>query len=126
MARTATILDSFNAIAEPKRRRVLDILADGEHPVNDLVSLLGWRQPQVSKHLGVLRQVGLVDVRRDGRQQFYKLNAGQLKPVHDWVKTYERFWTDQLQRIKAAAEAKVKTPANLNSKTPHNRSDSNE
>jgi DNA-binding transcriptional ArsR family regulator len=126
MARAATTLDPFNAIAEPKRRRVLDILAGGEHPVNDLVSLLGWRQPQVSKHLGVLRQVGLVDVRRDGRQQFYKLNAGSLKPIHDWVKTYERFWTGQLQRIKAAAEAKAKTQADLHSKSSQQRSDHHE
>jgi DNA-binding transcriptional ArsR family regulator len=108
MPRAATTLDTFNAIAEPKRRKVLDILADGERPVNDLVSLLGWRQPQVSKHLSVLRQVGLVDVRRDGRQQVYKLNAGGLKPIHDWVKTYERFWSQQLQRIKATAEARAK------------------
>lgn len=124
MARAPTTLDPFNAIAEPKRRRVLDILGDGEWPVNDIVSTLGWPQPQVSKHLGVLRQVGLVDVRRDGRRQIYKLNAGRLKPVHDWVKTYERFWTGHLQRIKDAAEAKAKRLADLHSKTPNNRSDS--
>jgi DNA-binding transcriptional ArsR family regulator len=113
MARAATTLDSFNAIAEPKRRRVLDVLADGERPVNYIVETLGWRQPQVSKHLGVLRQVGLVDVRREGRQQMYKLNADQLKPIHDWVKTYERFWEHHLDRIKAVAEAKAKNQTAL-------------
>jgi DNA-binding transcriptional ArsR family regulator len=107
MARAATTLDSFNAIAEPKRRRVLDLLCDGEQQVNDLVHVLGWPQPQVSKHLGVLRRVGLVDVRRDGRRQIYKLNAARLKPVHDWVKSYERFWTQHLNRIKQIAEAKA-------------------
>ena len=108
MARAATTLDPFNAIAEPRRRRILDVLGADEWAVNRIVLKLGWPQPQVSKHLGVLRQVGLVDVRRDGRQQFYKLNAHQLKPIHDWVKTYEKFWNQHLQRIKAAAEAKAK------------------
>ena len=108
MPRSPTTLDTFSAIAEPKRRRVLDLLADGELQVNDLVHVLGWPQPQVSKHLGVLRQVGLVHVRRDGRRQIYKLNAAQLKPVRDWVRAYERFWTQHLDRIKAAAESKAK------------------
>jgi DNA-binding transcriptional ArsR family regulator len=116
MARAATTLDSFNAIAEPKRRQVLDVLAAGERPVNFIVETLGWRQPQVSKHLGVLRQVGLVDVRREGRQQMYKLNADQLKPIHDWVKTYERFWEHHLDRIKAVAEAKAKNQTALSRK----------
>ena len=107
MARAATTLDPFNAIAEPKRRRVLDLLVDGEQQVNDLVHTLGWPQPQVSKHLGVLRRVGLVNVRRDGRRQMYKLNAAQLKPIHDWIKSYERFWTQHLHRIKQIAEAKA-------------------
>jgi DNA-binding transcriptional ArsR family regulator len=119
MARSATTLDSFSAVAEPKRRQVLDVLGDREMAVNDIVGRLGWPQPQVSKHLGVLRQVGLVDVRRHGRQQMYKINAGQLKPIHDWVKTYERFWSHQLQRIKASAEAKAKQL-----QTPNQRSDS--
>jgi DNA-binding transcriptional ArsR family regulator len=123
MARAPTTLDPFNAIAEPKRRRVLDVLQQGERPVNDLVQILGWRQPQVSKHLSVLRQVGLVNVRRQGRQQVYTLNAGRLKAVHDWVRTFERFWTRHLQSIKAIAEAKAKTLGNSNSKNP-NRSDS--
>src|SRR5271168_4088842 len=111
MARAPTTLDPFNAVAEPKRRQVLDLLMDGECPVNDIVLKLGWPQPQVSKHLGVLRQVGLVNVRRAGRQQFYKLNAGRLKPIHDWVKTYERFWGHHLQGIKAAAEARARALA---------------
>jgi len=108
MARAPTTTDPFNAIAEPKRRKVLDFLARGECAVNDLVVALRWPQPQVSKHLGVLREVGLVNVRRQGRQQMYTLNADGLKPIHDWVKTYERFWSHHLSRIKAAAEAKAK------------------
>jgi DNA-binding transcriptional ArsR family regulator len=119
MARAATTLDSFSAVAEPKRRRVLDVLGDRELPVNDIAATLGWPQPQVSKHLGVLKQVGLVDARRFGRQKMYKINADQLKPIHDWVKTYERFWSEHLQRIKATAEAKVKQR-----QTPSQRSDS--
>jgi len=130
MARAATTLDPFNAIAEPKRRQVLDILIGGERPVNDLVGLLGWRQPQVSKHLGVLRQVGLVNVRREGRQQVYALSAEGLKPIHDWVKMYERFWDHQLKRIKAVAEEKAasanKINSNVNSKPSEKRSDSHE
>ncbi len=124
MPRAATTLDPFNAVAEPKRRQVLDLLADREWPVNDLVSTLGWPQPQVSKHLGVLKQVGLVNVRRNGRQQMYTLNAGQLRPIHDWVRTFERFWTHQLQRIKAIAEAKAKEARASNSsqqKPPQNK-----
>lgn len=108
MPRAHTTLDSFNAVAEPKRRQVLDVLAAGERPVNDLVESLGWPQPQVSKHLGVLKKVGLVSVRRVGRQRVYRLNGEQLKPIHDWVKTFERFWTHQLDRIKARAEKKAR------------------
>jgi DNA-binding transcriptional ArsR family regulator len=108
MARAPTTLDPFNAIAEKKRRQVLDALADGERPVNDLVASLGWPQPQVSKHLDVLKKVGLVSVRRLSRQRLYKLNADQLKPIHDWVKTFERFWQHQLDRVKERAEARAK------------------
>ncbi len=107
MARAPTTLDPFNAIAEPKRRQVLDLLAKGERPVNDLVKALGWPQPQVSKHLGVLRKVGLVSERHAGRQRVYRLNADRLKPIHEWVKNFERFWKHQLERIKARAEQKV-------------------
>src|SRR5437667_1410961 len=107
MPRAPTTLDPFNAIAEPKRRQVLDLLAGGERPVNDLVEALGWPQPQVSKHLGVLKKVGLVSARRRGRQRLYRLNAEKLKAVHDWVKSFERFWSHQLRRIKDRAERKA-------------------
>jgi DNA-binding transcriptional ArsR family regulator len=110
MPRVRASRDPFNAVAEPKRRQVLDLLAYGERPVNDLVKSLGWAQPQVSKHLGVLKRVGLVSERREGRQRVYTLNAQQLKPIHEWVKKYERFWTHQLDRIKARAERKVQEP----------------
>src|SRR6266852_5102020 len=106
MARAPTTLDPFNAIAEPKRRQVLDLLAKGERPVNELVHSLGWPQPQVSKHLGVLRKVGLVTERRLGRQRVYSLNGERLKPIHEWIKDYERFWQHQLASIKARAEQK--------------------
>ncbi len=108
MPRAPTTLDPFAAIAEPKRRRVLEVLADGERPVNDLVETLGWSQPQVSKHLGVLKKVRLVSVRRLGRQRVYQVNGQQLKSVHDWVKNFEPFWSHQLRRIKERAERKVR------------------
>jgi DNA-binding transcriptional ArsR family regulator len=106
MARSSTMLDPFNAIGEASRRRLLDALKDGERPVNDLVVELGLSQPQVSKHLAVLRQVGLVNVRKQGKQRMYQLNGENLKPIHEWVKTYERFWQHQLDRIKQRAEEK--------------------
>jgi DNA-binding transcriptional ArsR family regulator len=99
MARAATTADAFNAVAEPRRREILDLLAAGERPVNDLVALLGLAQPQVSKHLRVLRQVGLVDQRVEGRQRMYRLNGYQLKPIHDWVKKYEQSWSERLDRL---------------------------
>jgi DNA-binding transcriptional ArsR family regulator len=89
MARTATTADAFNAVAEPRRRQILDLLAAGERPVNDLVDLLGLAQPQVSKHLRVLREVDLVRVRDEGRQRMYRLNAEPLKPIHEWLSTFE-------------------------------------
>jgi len=95
MARAATTADAFNAVAEPRRREILDLLASGEHPVNDLVDRLGLAQPQVSKHLRVLREVGAVDVRVDGRRRLYRLNGRALKPIHDWVKEYERTWSER-------------------------------
>jgi DNA-binding transcriptional ArsR family regulator len=95
MARAATTADAFNAVAEPRRRQILDILADGERPVKDLVALLGLAQPLVSKHLRVLREVGLVDVRDEGRQRMYRLNGHALKPIHDWVKSYEQSWSQR-------------------------------
>ena len=111
MPRAATTSDVFNAVAEPKRRRVLGTLANGERSVNDIVAALHWPQPQVSKHLGVLRQVGLVSVRIKGRQRLYRVNGERLKPIYDWVAMYESFWQHQLERIKARAEAMVSTKA---------------
>jgi DNA-binding transcriptional ArsR family regulator len=99
MARAATTADAFNAVAEPRRREILDLLAKGERPVNDLVALLGVAQPQVSKHLRVLREVGLVDVRDNGRQRMYRLNGEPLKPIHDWVKNYERTWNERFDAL---------------------------
>jgi DNA-binding transcriptional ArsR family regulator len=99
MARAATTADAFNAVAEPRRRQILDALAGGERPVNDLVRSLGLAQPQVSKHLRVLREVGAVDVRDEGRQRLYRLNGRALKPIHDWVKDYERTWTERFDQL---------------------------
>jgi DNA-binding transcriptional ArsR family regulator len=104
MARAATTADAFNAVAEPRRRKILDVLSGGERPVNDLVRELALAQPQVSKHLRVLREVGLVDVRGDGRQRLYRLNGRALKPIHDWVKDYERTWTERLARLDVVLE----------------------
>jgi DNA-binding transcriptional ArsR family regulator len=101
MARAATTADAFNAVAEPRRRQILDALAGGERPVNDLVALLGLAQPLVSKHLRVLREVGLVEVRGHGRQRLYRLNAAPLKPIHDWVRTYQDMWTGRFTRLDA-------------------------
>ena len=99
MARAATTADAFNAVAEPRRREILDLLSGGERPVNDLVALLAMAQPQVSKHLRVLREVGLVDVRDHGRQRMYRLNGELLKPIHDWVKNYERTWNERFDAM---------------------------
>jgi DNA-binding transcriptional ArsR family regulator len=102
MARAATTADAFNAVAEPRRRQILDVLARGERSVNELVRVLGLAQPQVSKHLRVLREVGAVAVREDGRQRLYRVNGPALKPIHDWVKAYEQSWSerfDELDRV---------------------------
>src|SRR6202008_2171366 len=99
MARAATTTDAFNAVAEPRRRQILDLLAGGERPVNDLVALLGVAQPQVSKHLRVLREVGAVEVRDAGRQRPYRLNGRALKPIHDGVKAYERSWSERFEQL---------------------------
>jgi DNA-binding transcriptional ArsR family regulator len=109
MARAATTSDAFNAVAEPRRRQILDFLARGERPVNDVVGSLGIAQPQVSKHLRVLKAVGLVSMRGSGRHRLYRLNGEGLKPVHDWVQTFERFWKHQLDRVKQRAEEKMKS-----------------
>src|SRR5947209_15687562 len=104
MARAATTADAFNAVAESRRRQILDVLAGGERPVNDLVRVLGLPQPQVSKHLRVLREVGAVKVRDEGRRRLYRVNGRALKPIHDWVKTYERSWSDRFERLDAVLE----------------------
>lgn len=101
MARAATTTDAFNAIAEPRRRQILDLLAGGELSVNDMVARLGLAQPVVSKHLKVLREVGLVEVREAGRQRLYRLNGRPLEPVYQWVKGYERTWADRFERMDA-------------------------
>jgi DNA-binding transcriptional ArsR family regulator len=104
--RAATTADVFNAIAESRRRDILVFLAGSERPVGDIVDELGLGQPSVSKHLKVLRDVGLVEVRRDGRQMLYRTNADAIRPLHEWTSTFERFWRHQLSRIKERAEAK--------------------
>jgi DNA-binding transcriptional ArsR family regulator len=109
MPRAATTSDVFNAIAEPRRRRIIELLAGaGEQPVGTLVRALRLRQPAVSKHLSVLRRVRVVRVSRRGRQRVYRLDARRLKPVHDWVKHYERFWGHQIGRIKDRAERRAR------------------
>jgi DNA-binding transcriptional ArsR family regulator len=108
MARAATTTDVFNAIAEPRRREIIGVLNDGrEWAVNDVVARVRIAQPAVSKHLGVLRKVGVVTVVKRGQHRLYRLQAAELKPVHDWVKTYERYWTHQISRIKERAEQKA-------------------
>ena len=104
MARAATTSDAFNAVAEPRRREILLYLAEAERPVGDIVIALGLEQPSVSKHLRVLRDVGLVRMRCNGRQKFYSTNAEAIRPMHEWTKTFERYWTHQLNRIKERAE----------------------
>ncbi len=122
MPRAATTTDAFTAIAEPRRRAILGALAESnsERDVNWLVEELGWPQPQVSKHLGVLRQVGLVRVARDGRRRLYSINGKELRPVYEWVKHYERFWEHQLDRIKQRAEqiARESHPRHQEQKPP--------
>src|SRR3954451_2470870 len=104
MARSSTTSDVFNAVAEPRGREILDLLAQGERPVGDVVVAMGLTQPQVSKHLRVLREVGLVSVRGEGQRRLYRLNADRLKPIHEWVRNFERFWDHKLDRIKQRAE----------------------
>jgi DNA-binding transcriptional ArsR family regulator len=99
MARAATTTDAFNAVAEPRRREILGAVAGRERSVNELVAVLGVPQPLVSKHLRVLREVGLVVVRDDGRQRMYRLNAAALKPIYDWVKDFEQLWSERFARL---------------------------
>ena len=104
MARTPTTFDPFNAIAEPKRRQILEVLGTHELSVNELVEELGWTQPMVSKHLGVLKEVGLVSERRVGRQRLYRVNAEQLKPIYEWVAPFERYWSERYDRLDEVLE----------------------
>jgi DNA-binding transcriptional ArsR family regulator len=104
MARAPTTTDAFNAVAEPRRRQILDALAGGERPVNELVHELGLAQPQVSKHLRVLREVGAVAVREDGRRRLYRLDGRALKPIHDWVKAYEQSWSERFDQLDVVLE----------------------
>ncbi|MFF2060938.1 ArsR/SmtB family transcription factor [Streptomyces sp. NPDC058200] len=104
MARAATTTDAFNAVAEPRRREILDALARGERSVTDLVERLGVAQPVVSKHLRVLREVGLVQVRDEGRQRIYRLEPAPLREVYEWVKDYERLWTERFELLDAVLE----------------------
>ena len=107
MARAATTSDAFNAVAEPRQRQILSYLAARERPVGDIVAALNLDQPSVSKHLGVLRNVGLVHVRRDGRHKFYRTNAAAIRPLHEWASEFEQFWRHQLSRVKERAEERV-------------------
>ena len=110
MSRAALKSDVFSAIAEPRRRDIIDMLSGGQsHAVGEIVAALRISQPSVSKHLGVLRKVGIVSVSKQGQHRFYRLNAKQLKPIHDWVTTFERYWGHQVDRIKQRAERKAKT-----------------
>jgi DNA-binding transcriptional ArsR family regulator len=104
MARTPTTHDPFNAVAEPKRRQILAALGVRELSVNDLVALLDWNQPSVSKHLGVLKQVGLVSERRVGRQRLYRVNGERLKPIYDWVTPFEKYWSESFERLDKVLE----------------------
>jgi len=107
MARAATTSDPFNAVAEPRRRQILTFLAGEERQVGEIVVAIGLDQPSVSKHLGVLRRVGLVRVRRNGRHRLYRTDAQAIKPMHEWTATFERMWQNQLLRVKERAEAQA-------------------
>ena len=107
MARAATTSDAFNAVAEPRRRQILLYLAGSERQVGEIVAAIGLDQPSVSKHLGVLREVGLVRVRRNGRHRLYRTNAEAIKPIHEWTETFERYWRHQLVRVKERAESQM-------------------
>jgi DNA-binding transcriptional ArsR family regulator len=123
MARAATTSDVFNAIAEHSRREILSYLAAQERPVGDIVATLALTQPSVSKHLRVLRDVGLVHVRRDGRQKLYRTDAEAIRPLHEWTSTFERYWQHQLDRVKERAEAKMKkVQTDLKSRRNHDSS----
>lgn len=122
MARASTTSDAFNAVAEPRRREILSYLAGAERPVGEIVIALGLPQPSVSKHLRVLHDVGLVRMRCEGRQKFYKTNAAAIRPLHEWAGTFERYWQHQLNRVKELAEATARqSSSDLNSTQPKRR-----
>ena len=118
MARAATTSDVFNAVAEPRRREILTLLVVNELPVGAIVTALCLDQPSVSKHLRVLRDVGLVNVRRNGRHKFYSTNAPAIRPLHEWAETFERYWKNQLNRIKERAEANLKQTPKTDQSAP--------
>ena len=125
MARAATTSDAFNAIAEPRRRQIIELLARrGALAVGALVAALGLSQPAVSKHLAVLHEVGIVSATRDGRQRLYQLEAGKLKPVHDWLSKFERLWSHKLERIKARAEGRAREKLHAQSRPEPKRGSS--
>ena len=120
MARASTTSDAFNAVAEPRRREILNYLAAAERPVQEIVAALGLEQPSVSKHLRVLRNVGLVRMRCNGRHKLYRTNAEAIRPLHQWAGTFERYWQHQLNRVKELAEATVRQSSpDLNSPNPN-------
>ena len=122
MARASTTSDAFNAVAEPRRREILLYLAGAERPVGDIVAALGLEQPSVSKHLRVLRDVGLVWMRCQGRQKLYRTNAEAIRPLHEWAGIFERYWQHQLNRVKELAESAVRqSPADINSSNQENK-----
>ena len=126
MPRAATTSDAFNAVAEPRRREILNYLALQERPVGDIVATMSLGQPSVSKHLRVLLDVGLVNVRRDGRRMLYRTNADAIRPLHEWTEQFERFWRHQLNQVKERAEAKVRRgETNPNSRRNHDHSNRN-
>jgi DNA-binding transcriptional ArsR family regulator len=116
MARAATTSDAFNAIAEPRRRQILTYLAGSERQVSEIVIAVGLDQPSISKHLGVLREVGLVHVRRNGRHRLYRTNAEAIRPLHEWTATFERYWQHTLLRVKQRAEAQMGSQPESNRK----------
>src|ERR1700692_141167 len=121
MARASTTSDAFNAVAEPRRREILTYLAGAERPVGAIVEALGLEQPSVSKHLRVLRDVGLVRMRCRGRQKLYRTNAEAIRPLHEWAGTFERYWQHQLNRVKERAEAVAKQAAQISNSTDPNK-----
>jgi len=121
MARAATTSDAFNAIAEPRRRTILSYLAGHERQVGEIVAAVGLDQPSVSKHLGVLREVGLVHVRRNGRHRLYRTNAAAIRPLHEWTASFERYWQHTLDRVKQRAEAQMQKSSESNPNHPEEK-----